>query len=108
VVSTFPDGLRQLLKIAPNLQAGFGLADYLAFTWLHPVFLGLGAALVVGRAADALAGQVETGHVYLVLSRPVPRWALVWGKGLEMVVATAVLASLPPTKSWNCCVWLIR
>lgn len=94
VVSTFPDGLRQLLKIAPNLQAGFGLADYLAFTWIHPVFLGLGAAFVVGRAADALAGQVETGHVYLVLSRPVPRWALVWGKGLEMILGTAVFSLL--------------
>jgi ABC-2 type transport system permease protein len=94
VVSTFPDGLRHLLKIAPNLQVGFGLADYLAFTWIHPVFLGLGAAMVVGRAADGLAGQIETGQIYLWLSRPVPRWALVWGKGVELVGATAVFSLL--------------
>jgi ABC-type transport system involved in multi-copper enzyme maturation permease subunit len=92
VVSTFPDGLRQLLKLAPNLQAGFGLLDYLAFSWFHPVFLGLGAAFVVSRAADALAGQVERGAAYLILSRPVARWSLVVGKAGEMVFGAAVIA----------------
>jgi ABC-2 type transport system permease protein len=86
VIQTFPEGLRNLLKLAPNLQAGFGLADYLAFTWLHPVFLGLGAAYVVSRASDGLAGEIERGSVYLILSRPVPRWAFVLGKSLEMFV----------------------
>lgn len=84
VVQTFPEGLRNLLKLAPNLQAGFGLVDYLAFTWLHPVFLGLGAAFVVSRASDGLAGEIERGGVYLTLSRPIPRWAFVLGKALEM------------------------
>ena len=91
VVSTFPDGLRQLLKLAPNLQAGFGLLDYLAFSWFHPLFLGLGAAFVVSRATDALAGQVESGAVYLILSRPVARWSLVVGKAGEMIVGAAVI-----------------
>jgi ABC-type transport system involved in multi-copper enzyme maturation permease subunit len=86
VIQTFPEGLRNLLKLAPNLQAGFGLVDYLAFTWLHPVFLGLGAAFVVSRASDGLAGEIERGGVYLTLSRPVPRWAFVLGKALEMFV----------------------
>jgi ABC-type transport system involved in multi-copper enzyme maturation permease subunit len=84
VVQTFPEGLRNLLKLAPNLQAGFGLVDYLAFTWLHPVFLGLGAAFVVSRASDGLAGEIERGGVYLALSRPIPRRSFVWGKALEM------------------------
>jgi ABC-type transport system involved in multi-copper enzyme maturation permease subunit len=86
VIQTFPEGLRNLLKLAPNLQAGFGLVDYLAFTWLHPVFLGLGAAFVVSRASDGLAGEVERGGIYLTLSRPVPRWAFVLGKSLEMFI----------------------
>lgn len=91
VVETFPGGLRQLLKLAPNLQAGFGLQDYLAFTWIHPLFLGLVAAFVVSRAADALAGDVERGAIYLLLSRPVPRWALVLGRALEMFVGVGIL-----------------
>lgn len=91
VVGTFPDGLRTLLRIAPNLQAGFGLQDYLAFSWFHPVFLGLGAAFVVGRAADGLAGEIERGSVYLVLSRPIRRFHFVLGKYLEMVAGCAVI-----------------
>ena len=90
VVATFPPGLRSLLKLAPNLQAGFGLVDYLAFTWFHPVFLGLGSAFVVGRAADGLAGEIERGAVYLTLSRPLTRRAFVSGKALEMFAGSGV------------------
>jgi ABC-type transport system involved in multi-copper enzyme maturation permease subunit len=90
VIGTFPDGLRALLKLAPNLQAGFGAQDYLAFTWFHPVFLGLGSAFVVGRAAGGLAEAVERGSVYLTLSRPVPRWTLVAGVALEMFAGLGV------------------
>jgi len=92
VVRTFPSGLRTLLKIAPNLQAAFGLQDYLAFSWFHPVFLGLGAAFVVARAVDALTGEIERGSIYLVLSRPAPRWSLVAGKALEMFAGAAAIA----------------
>lgn len=94
VVQTFPEGLRNLLKLAPNLQAGFGLVDYLAFTWLHPVFLGLGAAFVVSRASDGLAGEIERGGVYLTLSRPVPRWAFVLGKSGEMFIGAGFFVLL--------------
>jgi ABC-type transport system involved in multi-copper enzyme maturation permease subunit len=92
VVRTFPPGLRALLKIAPNLQAGFGVQDYMAFSWMHPVLLGLGAAFVVGRATDALAGGIESGAAYLILSRPVRRWALVLGKFSEMFLGVGVIA----------------
>ena len=92
VVRTFPTGLRSLLKLAPNVQAGFGVGDYLAFTWLHPLFIGLGAAFVVARATDGLAGEIERGSIYLVLSRPVQRWTFVLGKALEMVLGAGVIA----------------
>ncbi len=92
VVGAFPPGLRTLLRIAPNLQAAFGLQDYLAFSWFHPVFLGLGAAFVVSRATDALAGEIDRGSIYLILSRPLPRWTLVAGKSLEMVIGAGCLA----------------
>ncbi len=92
VVRTFPDGLRSLLKLAPNLQAGFGVQNYLAFTWLHPLFIGLGAAFVVSRASDGLTGEIERGSIYLVLSRPVRRWTFVLGKALEMFVGAGIIA----------------
>ena len=92
VVQTFPPGLRTLLKLAPNLQAGFGLQDYLAFSWFHPVFLGLGSAFVVGRASDALTGSIESGSIYLLLSRPLPRWAFVTGKMAELLLGAGLIA----------------
>ena len=92
VVRTFPEGLRTLLKLAPNLQAGFGVQDYLAFTWMHPLFIGLGAAFVVARATDALTGEIERGAIYLTLSRPLRRWNFVLGKALEMVAGAGVIA----------------
>lgn len=94
VVQTFPEGLRTLLKLAPNLQAGFALVDYLAFSWIHPVFVGLGAAFVVSRASDGLAGEIERGGVYLTLSRPVARWAFVLGQALEMFFGIAVFVGV--------------
>jgi len=66
--------------------------DYLAFTWMHPLFIGLGAAFVVSRATDALAGEIERGSIYLVLSRPVARWAFVLGKALEMILGAGAIA----------------
>jgi ABC-type transport system involved in multi-copper enzyme maturation permease subunit len=92
VVGTFPPGLRRLLRIAPNLQAGFGLVNYLALSFFHPVFLGFGAAFVVGRATDGLAGQIERGTVYHLLSRPVQRWTLVLGKMGELSLGAGLLA----------------
>jgi ABC-2 type transport system permease protein len=92
VVRTFPEGLRSLLKLAPNLQAGFGAQDYLAFTWMHPLFIGLGSAFVVSRATAAMPAAIERGSIYLVLSRPVQRWPFVIGKALEMVFGAGVIA----------------
>lgn len=92
VLQTFPPGLRRLLKIAPSLQAGFGLRDYLALGFFHPVLLGFGAACMVNRATDAVAGEIERGSIYLLLSRPIARWTLVVGKAVELVWAAGMVA----------------
>jgi len=81
-----PD-MQRLLKLAPNLQAGFGPRNYLAFGYFHPVFLGLGSAFVVSRASDAIAGDIERGTILFLLSRPVSRGALLLGKTAEIVVS---------------------
>ena len=92
VVETFPPGLRRLLRIAPGLQAGFGFINYLALGFFHPVFLGFGSAFVVGRATDALAGQIERGSIYHLLSRPIARQTVVLGKALELMLGAGMVA----------------
>ena len=89
-LKSYSPGIRQLLKISPALTE-YSLQDHFAFTWLHPFFIGLCAAFVVGRSAEALAGEIESGSVYLVLSRPVPRWSLVLGRLGEVGVGLAVI-----------------
>jgi ABC-type transport system involved in multi-copper enzyme maturation permease subunit len=90
-LKSYSPGLRQLLKVSPALQADYSLQDHFAFTWLHPFFIGLCAAFVVGRSAEALAGEIESGSIYLVLSRPVPRWTLVLGRIGEVGIGLALI-----------------
>jgi ABC-2 type transport system permease protein len=85
-----PD-MQRLLKLAPNLQVGFGPANYLAFAYFHPVFLGIGSAYVVSRASDAIAGDIERGTILFVLSRAVSRTALLSGKTLALLAGLAVV-----------------
>lgn len=91
MLESYSPELRQLLKISPDLQARYSLQDHFAITWLHPFFIGLCAAFVVGRSADALAGDIESGSVYLLLSRPLPRWTMVLGRVGEVGAGLAVI-----------------
>ena len=90
-LKSYSPTLRQLLKVSPALQADYSLQNHFAFTWLHPFFIGLCAAFVVGRSAEALAGEIESGSIYLVLSRPVPRWTLVLGRVGEVGLGLAFI-----------------
>lgn len=51
--------------------------DFLAVGLLHPVVLILSCVWAVGRAAGAVAGEIDRGTMELLLSQPVPRNRLV-------------------------------
>jgi ABC-type transport system involved in multi-copper enzyme maturation permease subunit len=89
-IKSYSPAIQQLLKISPTVSE-YSLQDHFSFTWLHPFFIGLCAAFVVGRSAEALAGDIESGAVYLVLCRPVPRWTLVLGRLGEVALGLAVI-----------------
>jgi len=91
VVDTLSPELRRALKIVPSLQGGFGPREYIALGLYHPVYLGLGAAYVVSRAAEGLAGSVERGTAWLILARPVSRAALVAGEALALSLGAALV-----------------
>jgi len=92
VVGTLSPELRRALKIVPSLQGGFGPREYVALGLYHPIYLGLGAAYAVSRAADALAGGVERGTVLLILSRPISRAQLVLGEALALLLGLAAVS----------------
>jgi ABC-2 type transport system permease protein len=51
--------------------------DFLAMGMLHPVVLVLGLIWGVGRAAGAVAGEIDRGTMELLLSQPIPRNRLI-------------------------------
>jgi len=51
--------------------------DFLAMGMLHPIVLTLCVVWAVGRAAGAIAGELDRGTMELLMSQPVPRNRLI-------------------------------
>ena len=51
--------------------------DFLAMAMLHPVVLTICVVWGIGRAAGAVAGEIDRGTMELLLSQPIPRNRLV-------------------------------
>jgi ABC-2 type transport system permease protein len=65
--------------------------DFLAVEMLHPVVVILCSLWAVGRAASAVAGELDKGTMELLLSQPVPRNRLVLA---HLVIDLLVIPSL--------------
>ena len=102
VVSTIdvPALFAQLLKSLPPIMkdlvgrtiGGFGPADLLAFGWNHPIALAVGGAVAVVLASRAVAGEIESGTLELVLSQPISRGRYFAGQVVFAAGALAVLS----------------
>jgi ABC-2 type transport system permease protein len=51
--------------------------DFLAMGMLHPIVLTLCVVWAIGRAAGAVAGEIDRGTMELLMSQPVPRNRLI-------------------------------
>lgn len=70
--------------------------DFLAVEMLHPVVLILTALWAVGRAAGAVAGELDRGTMELLLSQPIPRNRLILAHLIvDALVIPLVCASVP-------------
>ncbi len=65
--------------------------DFLAVGMLHPVVLILASVWGIGRAAGAVAGELDRGTMELLLSQPVPRSRLIVAHFLVDCVAIPTL-----------------
>ncbi|HEX9109117.1 MAG TPA: ABC transporter permease subunit [Longimicrobiales bacterium] len=74
-------GAQLLASLPPMMQAMFGQqmmmlftpAGLIAFGWNHPITIALGAAVALATAARAVAGEVESGAIELLLAQPMGR-----------------------------------
>lgn len=74
--------------------------DFLAMGLLHPVVLILAMVWSIGRAAGAVAGEIERGTMELLLSQPIPRYRLILAHFLVdlLVIPVICLAFLAGTQ----------
>jgi ABC-2 type transport system permease protein len=69
-------------KVSQSVMGGADVrferpSDFLAVELLHPVILIVATVWAVGRAAGAVAGELERGTMELLLSQPIPRHRLI-------------------------------
>lgn len=101
LLDAYPKGFMEAFGIT-NLQDQFAhLGSFLStemFSLMFPIML---VALVVGLATSALAGEVEKGTIELLLSQPISRLELYFGKylaatkSLALFVAVSVFSIAP-------------
>ena len=71
LAGTLPPFFQEL--ISSQISGGLSERGLLAFGWNHPVSHALGAAVAIVLAARAVAGEIETGAIELLLSQPMTR-----------------------------------
>lgn len=79
-------------------------ANYVAFGFVHPLFLVLTLTVGISIGSSAVAGDVETGRAEMLYTRPIPRTAILdarlrlWAVAQTAVVAAAVTGSYVGTR----------
>ncbi len=71
LLDTLPPFLQSV--VATQLFGGLSTGSLLAFGWNHPIAHALGAAVAILLGANAVAGEIETGAMELVLGQPLSR-----------------------------------
>lgn len=86
LVNQLPPAMQQLAQMSPDFLAITGLAGYLSRGYDHPVYLVLMISAMVAYAGRAIAGEVDSGTLALVLSRPISRTMIYLSRTIALVV----------------------
>jgi ABC-2 type transport system permease protein len=78
--------------IAQGVLAGGSDAGLVAFGWNHPITHALAMAVPITLASRAIAGEVETGAIELVLAQPLSRAAYLSTHVLFAMLAITMVA----------------
>lgn len=94
-------GAQIFATLPPMMQAMFGAqlsmmftrSGMLAFGWNHPITLALGGAVAIVLGTRAIASEVESGAIELVMAQPISRAAFMTTQVAFGFGALAVLAA---------------
>jgi len=92
LIKNLPPFARTLVE--QQFFGGLGPAGILAFGWNHPITLALGTAVAIVLATRAVAGEIETGAVELVLSQPISRLRYFVAQVLFALLALSALIAV--------------
>lgn len=68
-----------------------GAMDMMSIGYVHPLMQTIFCIWAVGRAAGAIAGEMDRGTSELLLAQPMPRWHLVWAHFLVDCLTIPIL-----------------
>lgn len=80
--------------VSSQLTGGFSASGLVAFGWNHPVVQALGTAPAIVLASGAIAGEIETGAIELLLSQPLSRASYFIVQVVFAVAALAVVSAM--------------
>ena len=86
-----PKGLSAFIKAEGSLLVASGAEGYIAISLRHPIVLIALAAFAIATASGGLAREIERGTILILLARPLKRYDLVLGKGIESFVGLVLL-----------------
>ena len=92
LMNSLPPMLREL--VATQFFGGLNERGLLAFGWNHPIAHALGTAVAIVLGSRAVAGEIETGAVELLLSQPLSRTTYLAMHVLFALVALALVGHL--------------
>jgi ABC-type transport system involved in multi-copper enzyme maturation permease subunit len=90
LMKSLPPFMRSL--VGDQFFAGLTTRGILAFGWNHPIALALGTAIGIVLAARAIAGEIESGVLELLLSQPLSRMSYFLAHTTFAIFSLAVLS----------------
>jgi len=100
LVNQLPPAMQQLAQMSPDFLAMTGLAGYLSRGYDHPVYFILSISAMVGFAGRAIAGEIDSGTLALVLARPISRLKIYVSRLIALVVLSVGFGIAGPVATW--------
>ncbi|MBA4311784.1 MAG: hypothetical protein C0417_04045 [Chlorobiaceae bacterium] len=89
-MKNIPPFMRALIE--QQFLGGLNQKGLLAFGWNHPIALAIGTAVALVFASRAVAGEIESGAMELLLSQPIARLSYFTGHVLFALTSIALLS----------------
>lgn len=89
--NALPEEFYALFKSEGTLIFSEGLEQYISIIFRHPLVLISFSAFAITVASRAIGGEIERKTIFILLSRPIPRYKLLLYRWLAMIPGIALL-----------------